>query len=105
MMVIRILKVGRDDKLSRKKIPLRKCVACNENRPKKELIRVVKNKDGIVQVDLTGKINGRGAYICQNKECFDKVKKNKKLDRALEIEIPDEIYDKLNDVVDSKEEL
>ncbi|SHD77058.1 RNase P modulator RnpM [Schnuerera ultunensis] len=91
--------------MSRKKIPLRKCVACNENRPKKELIRVVKNKDGIIQVDLTGKINGRGAYICQNKECFDKVKKNKKLDRALEIEIPDEIYDKLNDVVDSKEEL
>lgn len=66
---------------------------------------MVKNKDGIIQVDLTGKINGRGAYICQNKECFDKVKKNKKLDRALEIEIPDEIYDKLNDVVDSKEEL
>lgn len=99
-----MLKVGRDYKLRKKKIPLRKCIACNENRPKKELIRVVKNKDGIVQVDLTGKMNGRGAYICPNKECFDKVKKSKKLDKALEIEIPDEIYDKLNDVVDSKEE-
>lgn len=91
--------------MKKKKIPLRKCIACNENKPKKELIRVVKNKDNYVDVDTTGRMNGRGAYICPSKECFDKVKKNKKLVKALEIEIPDEVYDKLNEMVDSKQEL
>ena len=86
--------------MKKKKIPLRKCVACNENKPTKQLIRVAKNKEGYVDIDLTGKINGRGAYICSSKECLEKAKKNKKLNRALEIEIPDEIYDKLNNAID-----
>ena len=87
--------------MKKKKIPLRKCVACNENKPKGQLIRVVKNKEGHLNIDLTGKMNGRGAYICSNMECLEKVKKNKGLNRALKIEIPDEIYDKLNDVINS----
>jgi hypothetical protein len=91
--------------LKKKKIPLRKCVACNENKPKKELIRIVKNNENFVDVDLTGKKNGRGAYICSNKECLDKAMKSKRLSRALEIEIPEEVYDKLSNIMDSKEEL
>lgn len=86
-----------------RKIPLRKCVGCNESKPKKELIRVVKSKENQINVDLTGKANGRGAYICNNPECFKKVKKNKRLNRALEIEIPDEIYDELlKEITDDK---
>ena len=86
--------------MKKKKIPLRRCVACNENKPKGELIRVVKNKKGYLDIDLTGKMNGRGAYICSNKECLEKARKNKELSRALKIEIPDEIYDKLNNMID-----
>lgn len=85
-------------------MPLRKCVACDENISKKELLRVVKNKENHVDVDLTGKMNGRGAYICSNKECLEKAKKNKKLVRALQIEISDEVYDKLNDIIESRTE-
>lgn len=86
-----------------RKIPLRKCIGCNESKPKKELIRVVKNKENQINVDLTGKANGRGAYICNDPECFKKVKKNKRLNRALEIGIPDEIYDDLlKEITDGK---
>ncbi|HSH34994.1 RNase P modulator RnpM [Schnuerera sp.] len=85
--------------MKKKKIPLRKCVACNESKPKKELIRVVKDKDGNIDVDLTGKINGRGAYICSDSNCLSKVKKNKKLDKALGFQVPDKIFEKLNDII------
>ncbi|AFS78566.1 hypothetical protein DUF448 [Gottschalkia acidurici 9a] len=81
--------------MKKRKIPLRKCVGCNESKPKKELIRVVKNKENEIKVDLTGKVNGRGAYICNDAECFEKARINKRLNRALEIEIPGEIYDQL----------
>ncbi len=91
--------------MKKKKIPLRKCVACNENKPKKELIRVVKNNEDVVDVDLTGKMNGRGAYICASKECLERAMKNKSLARALEIEISDKIYDKLNNIIDSNKQL
>ena len=67
---------------------------------KKELIRVVKNKDNIVSVDLTGKANGRGAYICPNIKCFEEAYKNKKFNRALETDITEEIYTKLKEVID-----
>ena len=84
----------------KKKIPLRKCIACAESKPKKELIRIVKNNQNEVSVDLTGKANGRGAYICSNIECFELAHKNKKVARALETEITDEIYEKLKEVID-----
>lgn len=78
-----------------KKIPLRKCLGCSEGKPKRELIRIVKNKDGDIFVDLTGKANGRGAYICKNSDCLEKAIKSKRLNKALEIEVPDKIYDDL----------
>ena len=86
--------------MSPRKIPLRKCIGCNGMKAKKELIRVVKNKDNIVSVDLTGKANGRGAYICPNIKCFEEAYKNKKFNRALETDITEEIYTKLKEVID-----
>ena len=86
--------------MSPRKIPLRKCIGCNEMKPKKELIRVVKNKDNVVSVDLTGKANGRGAYICPNIKCFEEAYKNKNFNRALETDITEEIYTKLKEVID-----
>lgn len=90
--------------LKQKKIPLRKCVSCGENRPKKELIRIVKNKDNEVLVDLTGKMNGRGAYICSNLDCLNLVKKNKKISRALECEVPESVYEKLKEIITESNE-
>ena len=75
------------------KIPMRLCLGCNEMKPKKELIRAVKSPDGEISLDLTGKKSGRGAYICPDKSCFDKARKAKRLERALEAQIPENVYD------------
>ena len=74
-------------------------MGCNEKRPKKELIRIVKQKDGNVEVDKTGKMEGRGAYICNNIECLDKVIKTKRLERTLDIQISEETYKNLRGVI------
>ena len=78
-----------------KKIPLRTCVVTREKLEKKDLIRVVRTKEGVV-VDPTGKVNGRGAYLKKSKEIFEKAKKSKILDRILEVEVKSEIYDELD---------
>lgn len=82
-----------------RKIPLRKCVATNEQLPKKELIRVVKNKEGEIFVDDTGKKNGRGAYLKRSIEAIDLAKKKGSLERSLQIKIPEEIYEELKTYV------
>ena len=74
-------------------------MGCNEKRTKKELIRIVKQKDGNVEVDKTGKMEGRGAYICNNIECLDKVIKTKRLERTLDIQISEETYKNLRGVI------
>ncbi len=76
-----------------KKIPIRKCLGCMEQKPKKELVRVVKSADGDISLDLTGKKNGRGAYICPNVSCLEKAKKAKRIERAFECTIPAEVYE------------
>lgn len=78
-----------------KTVPLRKCVATNERLPKNELVRVVKNNEGKVFVDLTGKANGRGAYLKKDLDVINKAQKSKQLNRHLETEINDSIYDEL----------
>ena len=78
-----------------KKVPLRRCVVTNERLPKKELMRIVKNKEGEVFVDPTGKANGRGAYIKKSNEAIDLAMKKKVLNRVLETEIPEELYEEL----------
>ncbi len=80
-----------------KKIPMRKCTGCGEMKPKKELVRVVKSPEGEISLDLTGKKNGRGAYVCKNAACLKKAQKAKRIDRAFECTIPDELYDKLSE--------
>ena len=85
-----------------KKIPLRTCMGCNEKKPKKELVRIVKNKDGEIFIDRTGKADGRGAYICDSIECLEKVIKSKRLERVLETQIPEEIYNNLRGVIIDK---
>lgn len=76
-----------------RKIPMRKCIGCMESFPKKELCRIVKNKDNEINLDLSGKLNGRGIYICKKAECFEKAIKTKRLAKSLEVEIPENIYD------------
>ena len=85
-----------------KKIPQRTCMGCNQKKDKKDVIRIVKNKDKIINVDKTGKLEGRGAYICDNIECLEKVIKSKRLERVLEIKIDDEIYNNLRGVICDK---
>ena len=76
-----------------KKIPIRTCIACKTDRAKKELIRIVKNKEGVFSVDRHGKASGRGAYVCDSEVCMNKIIKNKLLNRAFSMEIPSEVYD------------
>ena len=78
-----------------KKVPMRTCVACRQEKSKKELMRVVRNKDGEFLLDRTGKVSGRGAYVCDNKDCMEKLIKKKLLKNAFNVEVPLEVYDKL----------
>ena len=82
-----------------KKIPLRTCMGCNAKKEKKQLIRIVKDKDGKISVDKTGKLSGRGAYICEDIACFEKVVKSKRLERILETKIEEDIYESLRGVI------
>lgn len=82
-----------------KKTPLRRCVATGEQLPKKELIRVVRNKEGEIFVDPTGKANGRGAYLKRSQEAIDLARKKGVLNRAFKMEVPDEIYEELEKYV------
>ena len=76
----------------KKKTPERQCMGCNERFPKNALLRVVRDPDGAVSLDFTGKKSGRGAYICKNAACLKKAQKTKRLSRVLECEIPDEVF-------------
>ncbi|CAM3893143.1 YlxR family protein [Cohnella lubricantis] len=78
-----------------RKIPQRKCVACQEMMPKKELIRIVRSPEGDIQIDLTGKRSGRGAYLCGKTSCFKLAKKSKAFERALKVPVSSDIYDRL----------
>ena len=78
-----------------RRVPQRKCVACQEQRPKKELIRIVRTPAGEVLIDITGKKSGRGAYLCGKSSCFLLAKKNRALDRALKVPVGGEVYDTL----------
>ena len=78
--------------MTQRKIPLRRCNGCGESKPKKELVCVVRAQDGTVSLDLTGKKPGRGAYVCPSAACLAKARKARRIERALEVSIPDEIY-------------
>ena len=78
-----------------RKIPERQCLGCNEHKPKKELLRVVRTPDGEIALDFTGKKSGRGAYICRDVSCFKKARKSGRIDRNLGVSVPSEVYDRM----------
>ena len=82
-----------------RKVPMRTCVVTKEKCEKKDLIRVVRTNEGSVIVDLTGKVNGRGAYLKKDLAVFQKAKQNKILEKVLEVEIPEIVYEKLNELI------
>ena len=81
--------------MQQKKIPMRKCTGCAAGKPKKELVRVVRTPEGEIKLDLTGKMNGRGAYICKNPECLRLARKAKRFERAFETTVPESVYDEI----------
>lgn len=89
--------------MATKKIPMRMCTGCREMQPKKELVRVVRTAEGEIKLDNTGKLNGRGAYICKNKDCLIKARKANALSRAFETAVPDEIYAQLETELENLE--
>ena len=86
-----------------RKIPQRTCMGCNLKRDKKDLIRIVKNKENEIIIDKTGKQEGRGAYICNNIECFEKVIKSKRIEKLLETKISNEVYENLKKIINGGE--
>lgn len=85
-----------------RKVPLRKCIGCNTSKDKRELIRVVRNAEGEISIDTTGKKPGRGAYICKDAACLKLAKKGKKLDKAFDVAISDEIYARLEQELENE---
>lgn len=81
--------------MAERKIPLRKCIGCCEMKDKRELVRIVRSKEGEISVDLTGKKPGRGAYICKNTACLDKAERTKRLSKSFSAPISPEIYETL----------
>ena len=85
-----------------KNIPQRTCSVCRTQKNKSDLLRIVKNKDNIIKVDEIGKQSGRGAYICYDMECLEKAQKNKRLEKALETKIENEIYEQMKNAIEKK---
>ena len=79
----------------KRKIPERQCLGCNEHRPKAELLRVVRSAEGEISLDFTGKKSGRGAYICRSLKCLQKARRSRRIDRSLDVTVPDEVYDRM----------
>ena len=86
-----------------KKIPLRQCVGCGEMKGKKDMMRVLKTAENEICLDVTGKKNGRGAYICRSRECLRLARKNKGLERSFKMSLPNEVYDTLEKEFDNLE--
>ena len=78
-----------------KRTPLRMCTGCGEMKAKKELVRVVRSKEGEISLDLTGKKSGRGAYVCHSLDCLKKARKSRRIESSFQCQIPDEVYDSM----------
>ena len=84
-----------------KKIPQRQCMGCRERKNKRDMLRVVRTPDGTVSLDFSGKLGGRGAYVCPDPECLKKARKTRALERCLEVVIPEEVYDRMEKEMES----
>lgn len=89
--------------VKQKKIPMRQCLGCNEHKPKKEMLRVLRTPEGEVLLDFTGKKSGRGAYICYDAKCLKKARKSKRIDNNLGVNITDDIYDRMESELEEYE--
>ncbi len=89
--------------MQQKRIPLRKCTGCGEMKPKKELVRIVKDPDGAISLDRTGKKAGRGAYICPEETCLAAAKKARRLEKAFSCQIPDAVYTQLEEALQTND--
>lgn len=89
--------------MQQRKIPLRHCLGCNESKLKKELVRVVRSPEGEISLDLVGKKPGRGAYLCPSAQCLAKARKAKRLERALDTQIPPEVYESIEREIEGAE--
>lgn len=83
--------------MDNRKIPMRMCIVCKDMKPKRELIRIVRNAEGEYSLDTTGKANGRGAYLCNTLECVDKLFKTKALSRSFKENVPKEVYERIKE--------
>lgn len=86
--------------MQQRKIPLRRCTGCNDQKPKKELVRVVRSPQGEIALDRVGKMPGRGAYLCPSAQCLAKARKAKRLERALDAQIPPEVYERIEQEIE-----
>ncbi len=80
-----------------RKIPMRTCIACREEKPKKEMLRVVRSSEGAISLDFSGKLPGRGAYICNSAECVKKLKKYRLLNKTFSADVPEEVYARIEE--------
>ena len=88
--------------MQQKKVPMRKCIGCNESKTKKELVRFVRSPEGDISLDLVGKKSGRGAYICPDTECLKKTRKSRRLERIFETTVPDSVYEEAERLLGEK---
>lgn len=86
------------------KIPMRMCLGCNEMKPKKELMRVVKSPEGEISLDFTGKKNGRGAYLCKSSQCFENARKTRRFEKSFSCRIDESVYEVMADELRKKTE-
>lgn len=89
--------------MQKRKVPMRMCTGCGEMKAKRELVRIVRNNEGEISLDTTGKKPGRGAYVCKNPDCLKKAKKQKRLERAFGCAVPEEIYARLEEEMTADE--
>jgi len=87
-----------------RKIPMRQCLGCNEHKPKRDLLRVVRSPEGEISLDFKGKKSGRGAYICRDVKCLRRARKSRRMERNLDCEIPEAVYDAMEQELESYEE-
>lgn len=87
--------------MQQRKVPMRRCIGCMASKPKKECLRICRTPEGELKVDVTGKLNGRGAYICRDAACFEKMVKGRKLNKEFEMQIPDSVYADLKEQLEN----
>ena len=87
-----------------RKIPMRQCLGCNEHKPKVELLRVVRSPEGEISLDFKGKKSGRGAYICRDVKCLRRARKSRRIEKNLECDIPEEVFDAMEAEMEAHEE-